>query len=112
MDGPDVDAGPIGGPRAIADSPASRYFHQQVRQISEPNRFGTTDVERLAVTRCQRTRPQERIHRVVHEDEVPHLLTVPEDADLVVLHDTPDEPADEALPIVPHELAWPVHVGE
>ena len=76
------------------------------------DRQPAADVEHLAVARVARARPQERVRRVVDEDEVAELRAVAEDLNRLVLDCQPDEPADEALAIVLEQLTWPVHVRQ
>ena len=49
---------------------------------------------------------------IVDIDEVAQLLPVAEDLDLIALDGQPDEPADEALPIVTEQLTGTVDVGQ
>ena len=55
---------------------------------------------------------QERFDRIVDVDEIADLRAVAEDLDLLVLEHEPDEPADEALAVVPQQLARAVDVGQ
>ena len=70
------------------------------------------EVQDLPVRGVHRPRPQEGVHHVVHVVEVALLAPVAEDLDLLAERGLADEPADEALPVVPDELAGAVGVGE
>ena len=59
-----------------------------------------------------RPRAQEGVDHVVHVVEVALLLPVAEDLDLLAERGLAHEPADEALAVVPDELAGAVGVGE
>ena len=49
------------------------------------DRLEAADVEHLAVAGIARARPQERVGRIVHVDEVAELAAVAVDLDLAVL---------------------------
>ncbi len=70
------------------------------------------DVEDLAVARVGRAGAQERRRGIVDVDEVAQLRAVAEDLNLGALDGEADEPADEALPIVPDQLTRAVDVGQ
>src|SRR5258708_6385293 len=70
------------------------------------------DVEYLAVAGVARARPQERVRRIVDEDEVAQLRAVAVDLDRPILDGETDEPADESLAVVADQLARAVDVGQ
>ncbi len=85
---------------------------RSVDEIAMARSARAADVEHLAVARVGRARPQERVDDVVDVDEVAHLRAVAEDLDLLSLERQPDEPADEALAVVPDQLPRAVDVGQ
>ena len=85
---------------------------EQRRQIAMADRLVAADVEHLAVARVARARPQERVGRVVDVDEIAQLRAVAVDLNRPVLDREADEPADEALAVVPDQLPRAVDVGQ
>ena len=92
--------------------PVPAISSSSVDQIAVADRLVAADVEHLAVARVGRARPQERIGRIVHVDEVAQLRAVAEDLDLASLDRQADEPADEALAVVLDQLTRAVDVGQ
>ena len=81
-------------------------------EIAVRDRLDAADVEHLSVAGVVGARPQERVSRIVDEDEVAELRSVAVDLDLAVLDGETDEPGDESLPVVLQQLARAVHVGQ
>ncbi len=70
------------------------------------------DVVHIAVARVACPGAQERVGRILHVDEVPQLRPVTVDLDLAALDRCADEPPDEALAVVLHQLARTVDIGQ
>ena len=108
----DVDGLFLSRPLDIPGPARPRHADQQFGQITVARRFAAAHVEHLAVARIVGARAQEGVAGVVHVDEVAHLRAVAEDLDFAILDGQPDEPADEALPVVLDQLPRTIHVGQ
>ena len=112
IEAPDVDPFLLGRPLDIPDRAGARSRDETVHQIAVAHGFVASHVEHLAVAAIGRAGAQERIGGIVDIHEVAQLGTVAEDLNLAALERKPDEPADEALPVVPNQLARTVDVRE
>ena len=101
-----------GGHSTNRTDPEPATSMQQRDEIAVADRLVAADVEDFAVARVGRARPQERVRGIVDVDEIAQLRAVAEDLDLAALDREPDEPADEALAVVPDQLARAVDVGQ
>ena len=100
-----------GGNGTSGRSPA-RDVEQQLDEVRERHRVLVAQVHDLAVGGVDRPGAQERVDHVVDVVEVALLQPVAEDLDLLAERGLADEPADEALAVVPDQLARAVGVGE
>src|SRR3954469_16939822 len=96
----DVDRFLVGGPRYVPDAATAGHVDQQPRQVGVGRRLVAADVEDLTVDGVRRACPEERVHSVLHIDEIPDLRSIAEDLYLAAFERQSDEPADESLAIV------------
>src|SRR4051812_1296552 len=108
----DIDGLLLGGPLGEPVAPRAGRGDQEVHQIAVRDRLEAADVEDLAVRCVVRTGSEERIDRVIDEDEVTYLLSVAVDLNLASFNHQPDEPGDEALPVVFQQLPRAVDIGQ
>ena len=108
----DVDRLLFRRPRHVPHRPGAGDVDQQRDKILVRDGLQSADVEHLPVAGVRRAGAKKRIRRIVDVDEVAHLGAVAEDLNLASFQREPDEPADEALAVVPDELPRPVDVGQ
>ncbi len=101
-----------GGQSTYLTDPAPAVSRSSVDEITVAHGLVAADVEHLAVARVRGAGPKERVGGIVDVHEVAKLRTVAEDLNLATLDREPDEPPDEALAAVLHQLARTVDVGQ
>src|SRR5204863_5603040 len=99
-------------PGDMANASGAGNLDQEGREVRMRNRLASAYVEDLAIHAVRRARAEERIHRVLHVDEITNLRAVPENLNLTAFEGQPDEPADESLAVVFDQLARTVHVRQ
>ena len=101
-----------GGHSTKRIEPAPATSSSSGDELAMADRLVAADVEDPPVARVGGAGAQERGRSIVHVDEVAHLRAVAEDLDLAALDRQADEPADEALAVVPDQLTRAVDVGQ